>query len=240
MIPGARVRLGDESCSLRHRGARGIGRKGAIRRASPRRDPPLSTADPSAEIKPPAATEPPRVGHAFTREEAAGFIRAASQNPDDVDLLFYLFAGVRPEELAGLGWQHVTFDESSGCGVARIERVVLKRRGGGFEFAPPKTEDGRRSVYFPAHVCRALCEQRERRAARAAEFTKQVSVRVWPRRGRAFRGALKDRSRRPSATNRHTQKLPRHVSDRQHTYLLKPLKYCGVISKRPGGGDCFL
>lgn len=126
--------------------------------------------DPSAEIKPPAATRPPREGHAFTREEAAAFIREASRNPDDVDLLFHLFTGVRPEELAGLGWPHVSFDEGSGCGIARIERVVLKRRGGGFEFAPPKTENGRRSVYFPAHIYRALSLYRGRQEARAANL----------------------------------------------------------------------
>ncbi|HEX8557981.1 MAG TPA: site-specific integrase [Pyrinomonadaceae bacterium] len=125
-------------------------------------------ADPSAEIKPPAATKPPREGHAFTREEAAAFIRAASRDPDDLSCLFHLFTGVRPEELAGLGWQHVSLDEAAGCGVARIERVVLKVRGGGFEFAAPKTANGRRLVYFPAHIYRALCSHRERQAARAA------------------------------------------------------------------------
>lgn len=66
--------------------------------------------------------------------------------------------------------QHVSFDEGSKGGVARVERVVLKWRGGGFEFAPPKTANGRRSVYFPQHIYRALAAHRERQPARAAEL----------------------------------------------------------------------
>ncbi|HST50712.1 MAG TPA: site-specific integrase [Pyrinomonadaceae bacterium] len=127
-------------------------------------------SDPTAGIKPPAAVKPPREGHAFTRDEALRFIRAASESPDDLDFLFHLFTGVRPEELAGLGWQHVSFDEASGCGVARIERVVLRLKGGSFEFADPKTKNGRRLVFFPAHIHRALVAHRERQFERAAKL----------------------------------------------------------------------
>ncbi|HEX8558519.1 MAG TPA: tyrosine-type recombinase/integrase [Pyrinomonadaceae bacterium] len=126
--------------------------------------------DPSHSIRLPAATKAPRAVHAFARDEALAFIREATADPDDLDCLFNLFTGVRPEELAGLGWEHVSFDEAAGCGVARIERVVLRHTGGGFEFADPKTENGKRLVYFPAHIYRALEAHRERQAERAAHL----------------------------------------------------------------------
>ncbi|HEX8352825.1 MAG TPA: N-terminal phage integrase SAM-like domain-containing protein, partial [Pyrinomonadaceae bacterium] len=64
-------------------------------------------SNPAAEITPPAATVPPRDGHAFTRDEAVAFVREASAGADDIMCLFHLFTGVRPEELAGLGWGSV-------------------------------------------------------------------------------------------------------------------------------------
>jgi len=57
---------------------------------------------------------------AFSREEAAAFIREASLEADDIVCLFQLFTGVRPEELAGLGWESVAFDDRAGCGAARM------------------------------------------------------------------------------------------------------------------------
>lgn len=140
-------------------------------------------SNPAAEIAPPAATVPPRDGHAFSREEAVAFVREASADPDDVAFLFHLFTGIRPEELAGLGWESVAFDEGAGCGVARIERVVLRPRGGGFVFAPPKTKNGRRLVYFPAHIHRGLAAHRARQNARA------LSLRgLWRDHGLVFTG----------------------------------------------------
>jgi integrase len=143
--------------------------------------------NPAAEIAPPAAKTPPREGHAFSRAEALAFVREASTEPDDVVYLFHLFTGVRPEELAGLGWASVAFDEGAGCGVARIERVVLRPRGGGFVFALPKTKNGRRLVYFPAHVYRGLVAHRARQNARA------LSMRgLWRDHGLVFAGTAGD------------------------------------------------
>lgn len=140
-------------------------------------------SNPAADIAPPAATVPPRDGHAFTRDEAVAFVREASTDTDDIMCLFHLFTGVRPEELAGLGWESVAFDDGAGCGVARIERVVLRPRGGGFCFAPPKTKNGRRVVYFPAHIYRVLTAHRTRQGARA------LSLRgLWRDHGLVFTG----------------------------------------------------
>jgi integrase len=87
------------------------------------------TRNPADGIKPPAALKTPRGGYAFTQDEALRFIKAASEEADDLVYLFHLFTGLRPEELAGLGWQHVTFDEASACGAARVERGVSRPPG---------------------------------------------------------------------------------------------------------------
>ncbi|HYY92892.1 MAG TPA: site-specific integrase [Pyrinomonadaceae bacterium] len=124
-------------------------------------------ANPAEGIKLPKAKNPPRAGRAFSRHEALRFIKAASEEPGDLAYLFHLFTGLRPEELAGLGWQHISFDEQSGCGVARVERAVLWPTAREFVFAPPKTESGRRLVFFPGHIHRALEAHRAEQAARA-------------------------------------------------------------------------
>lgn len=126
--------------------------------------------NPAEGIKLRASTRPPRTGHAFTQEEALRFIQAASEEPDDVVYLFHLFTGVRPEELAGLGWQHISFDEVSQCGVAQTERGVVCSSAREFVFGPPKTKSGRRPVYFPGHIYRALEAHRATQAARALQL----------------------------------------------------------------------
>lgn len=130
-------------------------------------------ANPADGIRLPASTKTPRVGYAFTQEEAMRFIKASSEEPGDLVYLFHLFTGLRPEELAGLGWGHVSFDEASGCGAAKIERVVLWPNAREFVFAPPKTKTGRRSVYFPAHVYRALEAHRAAQAARSLRLGRE-------------------------------------------------------------------
>lgn len=129
--------------------------------------------NPADGIKLPASKKAPRGGYAFTQAEALRFIQVASEEPDDLVYLFHLFTGVRPEELAGLGWQHISFDEESECGVARIERAVLWLPAFRFIFADPKTKSGRRSVYFPAHIYRALEAHRAAQAARALQLGSQ-------------------------------------------------------------------
>src|SRR5205085_6024654 len=96
-----------------------------------------------------------------------------------------LFTGLRPEELAGLGWQHVSEDAASGCGVARVERVVLWPNAREFVFAPPKTKSGRRLVYFPGHIYRALAAHGARAAARALSLGS-----VWQDNGLVFPGPV--------------------------------------------------
>lgn len=124
-------------------------------------------SNPVEGVRLPASRKAPRPGYAFTQEQALRFIQAASEDANDLIYLFHLFTGLRPEELAGLGWQHVSFDEASECGVARVERVVLWRNAREFVFDDPKTKSGRRSVYFPGHIYRALEAHRAVQAARS-------------------------------------------------------------------------
>jgi integrase len=126
--------------------------------------------NPAEGVRLPASTKPARTGYAFTQEEALRFIKTASEQADDLVYLFNLFTGLRPEELAGLGWQHVAFDEASACGVARVERAVLWSNAHEFVFAPPKTKTGRRLVYFPGYIYRAMESHRAVQAARALQL----------------------------------------------------------------------
>lgn len=100
----------------------------------------------------------PRKARVFDEEEVFQFIEAARQNPNDLVFVFALFTGLRPCELIGLEYDRIELvkDDSDERGLAHIIKTVVKLKGGGWEFSDPKTENGLRSIYFPAFLYHEL------------------------------------------------------------------------------------
>jgi len=113
----------------------------------------------------------------FDEREAAAFIAAARENPDDLIFIFVLCTGLRPVEFIGLRWPDVELvseiEPATGQrverGIAHIRQTIVRNRhGGGWQFSEPKTENGVRDVYFPATLYRELMKQREQQEQRKA------------------------------------------------------------------------
>jgi integrase len=109
---------------------------------------------------------------AMTEEESARFVEAARKSADGLPFVFWLFTGLRPVEFAGLRWADVSLVEQGGksYGVAHITRTVIHPKGGGWYFSEPKTDKGKRPVYFPAWLHAVLMEHKARQGAQAGRL----------------------------------------------------------------------
>lgn len=77
----------------------------------------------------------------LTPDEAKMFIKFCREMPGGLIFEFALHTGMRPEEYLGLRWTDIQ-DRS-----VSIEQIVqYNRSGGGFYFAPPKTQSSRRHL----------------------------------------------------------------------------------------------
>jgi integrase len=132
-------------------------------------------ANPVSEIRRPKSTTPKRVGRSLTSAEAVAFIRAASLDAEATPYLFSLVTGLRPEETAGLRKTDIDLvrecdpltDEWRERGVVRVRQVAVYVPKTGWAFLTPKTKNGVRDIYFPAHVYHALLRYAESRSALA-------------------------------------------------------------------------
>lgn len=104
----------------------------------------------AADIETPKARRRPV--RAMTEEEAARFVEAARTDPHGLTFVFWLHTGLRPAELTGLRWPDVELvgEGEHAYGVMRVRQTVVRVSGKGWAFYEPKTEAGRRTVYFPA------------------------------------------------------------------------------------------
>ena len=75
-------------------------------------------------------------------------------------LLFELAirTGLRPEEVTALTWEDMTL--SGARGALRVRRVIHHPPGGGWRWAEPKSESGKRRVLFPAELASKLADHR--------------------------------------------------------------------------------
>ncbi len=96
----------------------------------------------------------------------------ARQNPDGLIFVPWLYTDLRPEEFFGLKWEDIELvrEENAAYGVAHIARAVVRLKGGGWQFYDPKTEKGKRSVYFPVWLYDDLTGYKARQDRQKVEF----------------------------------------------------------------------
>lgn len=100
----------------------------------------------------------------MTEAEAARFVEFARGSERGLMFLLWLHTGLRPAEFIGLRWDAIELlkDGDRSYGVAHVRETVVRQKGGGSIFSPPKTEKGRRPVYFPAWLYDDLTAHRAR------------------------------------------------------------------------------
>lgn len=107
---------------------------------------------------PMVATDPPRrvkpKTQSFDREQAQKFNAACRGKRWGLSYAFALATGLRPEEIHGLRWS--SLDLEGFRGICHVKEVVVRLRGGGWKFEPPKSENSYRSVIFSAEMVKEL------------------------------------------------------------------------------------
>jgi integrase len=95
---------------------------------------------------------------AFSREDAARFLKAAAEDRHETLFALALTTGMRPEEYLGLQWKDVDLVK----GTVTVQRTLVQRMGGGWYFGEPKTARSRRTIPLPSSVLKSLAEHRRR------------------------------------------------------------------------------
>jgi integrase len=89
---------------------------------------------------------------AMTEAEAARFVDAARADPNGLLFTFWLYTGLRPAELLGVRWVDIGLagEAEHAYGVLTVRQRVVWLKGGKLDVDEPKSEAGKRPVYFPA------------------------------------------------------------------------------------------
>jgi integrase len=98
---------------------------------------------------------------AFGAKEGERFLKAAKGNEQGVVFAFALATGMRPEEYLGLKWSDLDLQQ----GTAIVQRVLIRRKGGGWYFGEPKTSRSRRTVPLPTTLVKMLIAHRRKQMA---------------------------------------------------------------------------
>ena len=93
---------------------------------------------------------------ALTPSEVARFIKSAEQDRWYVLWLLLLTTGLRPGEALGLKWSDLSEDGSA----LRVQRVLVRIDGRGWDLKEPKTSKSRRVVTLPGTTSAALKSHR--------------------------------------------------------------------------------
>jgi integrase len=95
---------------------------------------------------------------AMSPAEASRFLEAVKGTRQYALFNFALTTGMRPQEYLALKWSDIDLEKGS----ATVRRAIVWKRekGGGWEFAEPKTSRSRRNIPLPASTVKALLEHR--------------------------------------------------------------------------------
>lgn len=93
-----------------------------------------------------------RVIRAMDRTQALGFLGACDGHRLRTLFHFALQTGARPEETLGLFWDDLDLE----TGHCKIQRVLVRPRGGRWVFQDPKTPGSRRMIMLDARLCKEL------------------------------------------------------------------------------------
>jgi integrase len=107
----------------------------------------------------------------MTEEEAGRFIEAARRDPNGLLFTFWLFTGLRPAEFCGVRWTDIELagEGEAAYGLLRVRQRIVGLKGGRLDVDEPKSEAGKRPVYFPAWLFHDLMEHKARQDARRAQ-----------------------------------------------------------------------
>jgi integrase len=113
-------------------------------------------------VNPVAGTDAPKMikpkRYPLTVEEALSFLEACEESKLGVYFRLVLATGIRPEEAMGLQWANLRLGER---GVVHVKRVIIRVSGQDWKWAEPKSENGVRSIVFPADLVTMLVERRK-------------------------------------------------------------------------------
>jgi integrase len=137
---------------------------------------------------------------AFDTKEAERFLKAAKANEQGVIFAFALATGMRPEEYLGLKWSDLDLQQ----GTAIVQRVLVRRKGGGWYFGEPKTSRSRRTIPLPTTLVKMLTVHRR----------KQMAARLKA-------GAAYQNNDLAFATGEGTPHNSRNIAQRQFLAILK-------------------
>jgi integrase len=100
---------------------------------------------------------------AMSPSEASRFLEALEDSRQYPLFNFALTTGMRPQEYLGLKWSDIDMEKGS----ATVRRAIVWKRekGGGWDFAEPKTSRSRRTIPLPATTVKALSEHKRRQGA---------------------------------------------------------------------------
>ena len=113
-------------------------------------------ANPFADVEP--IKHPKRTkARALTLKEINSFLNKVNEHWVPL-FVFLFFSGARIAEATGLKWKRVNLKN----GTVRIEKNLVRGRGGMLIYKEPKTDTSNREIKLPAFVLESLREQRKR------------------------------------------------------------------------------
>jgi integrase len=130
----------------------------------------LLKENPAAEVDKPKLRQKPLP--AMTEAEATRFVEAARVDPNGLLFTFWLYTGLRPAEFLGVRWTDIELagEGEDAYGVLTVRQRIVWLKGGRLDVDEPKSEAGKRPIYFPAWLYSDLMEHK----ARQEEHRRQV------------------------------------------------------------------
>lgn len=92
----------------------------------------------------------------LTPLQAARFLEAAKESKLFALFLLAIETGMRPSEYLALKWRDIDFEQKT----LSVKRGVVKKKGGGFIFAEPKTSTSRRKIPLSNEALTSLKKHR--------------------------------------------------------------------------------
>ena len=175
----------------------------------------------------------------LTPAEAVRFLQAARSDPWYSLWCVLLYGGLRPSEALALRWSDLDGDK------LRVQRVLIRKKGGGWTLDEPKTSRSRRTVPLPSTAVEALRAQRVRQAEQRLS-----AGAAWQDHGFIFAGETGQPLFLRNLTRRHFDRIlaaanlpPMNLYGLRHssaTLLLAAGEHPKIVSERLGHSSVML
>ena len=129
----------------------------------------LLKENPAADVDKPKLRQKPLP--AMSEAEASRFLETARRDPSGLMFVFWLYTGLRPAEFLGVRWVDIELvgGGETAYGLLRVRQRVVWLKGGKLDVDEPKSEAGKRPVYFPAWLYHDLMGHKARQDALRAQ-----------------------------------------------------------------------